>query len=218
MPLTTTCRGSKQLPTISEHLTAPWKSGNVRPSNQNGTAFQSTQICRYAIEETVILFRNSHLVNLGTKIDWCYNSLLCQNYICIWTSLALLFDFSSTKTFCRNCLIITHCGSTSKSSEALQVITRVLLPQVRRPLRAGSWYTMLSFIHAISYMPHIFYIHTLLLPQLPPLRKGGRKTFKTDLQKLFDSCVASWSIFPSIKVTWLFVLVKQIQNHKWFIV
>lgn len=102
-----------------------------------------------------------------------------------------------------SCLIIAHCDSTKKSSDAFEVITQVLLPQVRLTLKAGSWYTMISFIHVISFISHMFYIHTSLPPHLSlGLRNRKWKTFETDLQKWFDSCVALWSIFLSIMVTW----------------
>lgn len=106
------------------------------------------------------------------------------------------------KDLLQHCVIITHCDSTARSSEACEVIIHVLHPQVRLPLKAGSSYTMLSFIRVTSLIPHTFYIHTSPPPKLSlQLRKGRRKTFKTDLQKLFDARVASWSISLSIKVT-----------------
>jgi len=45
-------------------------------------------------------------------------------------------------------------------------------------------------IHVISLISHTFPIHTMpLIPLSLGLTKRRRKTFKTDLQKPFDSCV-----------------------------
>lgn len=170
-PSLTIYRGRKQLPTISDHLTAPKKLGNVQPSHTAQSSLsEDTEMSQchtgdiYSLQKPTLVWGQKY-----TNITIIFQAKLLS----VWTSLALLPDFPHEDPS-QHCLIITHCDWMGRSPQMLGVSIHALLPQVRLPLRAGAWYPTLSFMHVTSLIPHSFlYSHNASL--------GNKKRKKEDL-------------------------------------
>lgn len=165
---------------------APWKP----------VAFPRPPMCRCTTEETCLLFRSSHLANWSIKIDHTLQEASVPRFYLHLNIINSPLWLLRHKRPLRARLIRPRWDWTAKSSGASGILSHVLRPQVRLPLKARSWHTTLSFPHMIS-RTHMMFTHFAPIPSHP---RANKKTSKTDLQKGSDSSVGSQSIFL-IKVT-----------------
>lgn len=158
-----TCRGSEQLPTISEPLTAPKKPGNRNLGTMEASGFLRPPMCHCTTEETCLLFRSSHLANWSIKIDHTLQEASVPRFYLHLNIINSPLWLLRHKRPLRARLIRPRWDWTAKSSGASGILSHVLRPQVRLPLKARSWYTMLSFLHMIS-RTHMIFTHFAPIP------------------------------------------------------
>lgn len=176
-----TCRGSEQLPTISEPLTAPKKPGNRNLGTMEASGFLRPPMCHCTTEETCLLFRSSHLANWSIKIDHTLQEASVPRFYLHLNIINSPLWLLRHKRPLRARLIRPRWDWTAKSSGASGILSHVLRPQVRLPLRVRSWHTTLSFLHMIS-RTHVMFTHFAPSHLTPELTKRPRKlTFRRDL-------------------------------------
>lgn len=126
-----------------------WYYGTKQPFQGHEDVAMPQKRHSFSLETHAWLLEDKNRLNVTTVF---YAEITSASQHHQPSSLLLHKDLSEHR------FIITHWDETGKSSVVFEVITQVLPPQVRLPLKAGSRHTMLSFIHMISWIPHPVYI------------------------------------------------------------